>query len=445
MAPTPTIELIHRGSEGYEEARRATCRNRHLPDRYAEVIVQATNEAEAAAAIRLAAENDWRVAIRSGGHSFSCNHIREGGMLLDLSRLNDVEIDGAAMTAAVGPGCRSDELDALLAERDLFFPVGHCQGVGLGGYLLQGGFGWNSRTLGMACESVLAIDYVDADGEVRHASPEENADVYWAARGSGPGFVGAITRYHLRLYPRPAFIGSRLGVYPLEKFEEVFRWVKEVGPTVSQHVELMWVVTRRLPITGEPGMMVIVAVFADSEEEARQEVSFVDSRPDGATMFLPFTEMSLAELTAETMSNYPEDHNHVVDNTWTHATADELLPAMRGILEDLPPAPSHFIWLNWSPKTQRSEMAFSLEDEFYTAQYGLWSEDDEHLEEPVTAWVNAGIAALAPHSSGIQLADENLARRDAPFMAEANRARLESIRQERDPGRRFHTYGSVAD
>ena len=56
----------------------------------------------------------------------------------------------------------------MLAAQKLFFPFGHCEGVGLGGFLLQGGFGWHSRAMGMGCENVLAIDYVDADGELRH-------------------------------------------------------------------------------------------------------------------------------------------------------------------------------------------------------------------------------------------------------------------------------------
>src|ERR1039458_5642072 len=165
-AEPPTCEVIRRGDAGYEDARRETCRNEHIPDRYPDVIAQANDEEDVVAAIRMAASNDWRVGIRSGGHSWSCNHVRQGGVLLDVSRLNQVTIDERAMVVTAGPGCRSNDLDDLLAEQELFFPVGHCQGVGLGGYLLQGGFGWKSRAVGMACESVLALDYVDGDGTI---------------------------------------------------------------------------------------------------------------------------------------------------------------------------------------------------------------------------------------------------------------------------------------
>jgi FAD/FMN-containing dehydrogenase len=194
-------EAFRRGALGYEAARRATCRNERLPDRYPDIIVQAMSEADVVAAIRVANANGWSVGVRSGGHSWSCNHIRDGGMLLDVSRLNAVAIDRPAMRASVGPGCRGDQVNDLLAQQKLFFPVGHCQGVGLGGYLLQGGFGWHSRAVGPACENVLAIDYVGADGELRHASPSENAICIGrrAARApdfsaSSPAFICSSTR-----------------------------------------------------------------------------------------------------------------------------------------------------------------------------------------------------------------------------------------------------------
>ena len=113
----------------------------------------------------------------------------DGGILLDVSHLQDVEIDRKAMRARVGPGCRGNELLAMLLDRDLFFPAGHCPGVALGGYLLQGGFGWNGRVHGPACMSVEAIDAVTADGDLVHASETENADLLWAARGAGPGLA----------------------------------------------------------------------------------------------------------------------------------------------------------------------------------------------------------------------------------------------------------------
>ena len=222
--------VFRRGEESYEAARRATCRNVNLPDRYPDIIIQATSEKDVVAAVRLANANNWAIGVRSGGHSWSCNHVRDGGMLLDVSRLNAVTIDAREMRASVGPGCRGNQVNNLLAAQKLFFPIGHCEGVGLGGFLLQGGFGWHSRAVGVGCENVLAIDYVGADGELRHASPTDNAKMYWAARGAGPGFFGVITRFHLKLYPRPKVIGAKLAFYTADHLEEIVRWAHRVGP-----------------------------------------------------------------------------------------------------------------------------------------------------------------------------------------------------------------------
>lgn len=109
-----------------------------------------------------------------------------------------------------GRGLEGDNLAQALRRKRLFFPGGHCKGVCLGGYLLQGGFGWHGRTRGMACESVVRLDLVTADAAQLHASADENADLYWAARGSGAAFFGVVTRFHLCVYPGPRFGGAAL-------------------------------------------------------------------------------------------------------------------------------------------------------------------------------------------------------------------------------------------
>src|SRR5246127_5271541 len=88
--------------------------------------------------------------------------------------------------------------------------AGHCEGIRLGGYLLQGGYGWNSKIVGPACESVLGLEVVTADGETVYCDPENHPDLYWAARGSGPGFFGVVTSFTLRIYKRPPVLGTRL-------------------------------------------------------------------------------------------------------------------------------------------------------------------------------------------------------------------------------------------
>lgn len=130
-----------RGAPGYEAARRATLWNARVPSRYPQVIVQARDAYDVVAAVKLARREDLQSGVRSGGHSWSGNHVRDGGLLLDVSALAAMTIDRTAKRATAGPGCAGHELAAQLGKQRLFFPTGPCKGVGLGGYLLQGGFG----------------------------------------------------------------------------------------------------------------------------------------------------------------------------------------------------------------------------------------------------------------------------------------------------------------
>jgi FAD/FMN-containing dehydrogenase len=390
------------------------------------------------AAIRLANAKGWKVGVRAGGHSWAGNHLRDGGMLLDVSRLASITIDTEGARARAGPGCTGDELDRLLAKRKLFFPKGHCRGIGLGGYLLQGGFGWNSRAVGLACENVTGIDYVGADGVLRHASASENEDMFWAARGAGPGFFGIVTAFHLKLHPRPAAIGIKLACYPIDRFEALFRWAERVASDIPRSIELMMAVSRTIPFIRGPGIALIAPVFADNVAAARRDLAFMTSRPRGARFATPFLPMRLSWMTAAIMGHYPDRHHYAADNMWTGAGMDDLLPGLKAIAATLPTPLSHMIWSNWSPARPRDDMVFSLEDRFYVALYGVWKEAKD--DEAASAWATEGMRAMEGFATGVELADENLARRPGEFLADANMARLDALRARYDPDGRFHSY-----
>ena len=210
--PQPEGQLLRRGEPGYEEARLGAVWNSRKPSRYPDCIFRATSAESVAWAVRLAIAEGLQVSVRSGGHSWYGNSVRDAGMLIDLSQLSDVSIDPQAKTAAVGPAVKGRELDGALAAHDLCFPIGHCGTVGLGGFVLGGGYGWNSRFYGPACLSLRAIDVVLASGELIHADDSNHPELLWAARGAGPGFFGVVTRFHLQVYPRPAITRDRAGL-----------------------------------------------------------------------------------------------------------------------------------------------------------------------------------------------------------------------------------------
>ncbi len=442
MGSLPEGRHFFHGDDGYEDARRATVWNQRVPDRYPDVIVQAVDADDVVAALRYAKANNKKVSIKSGGHSWAASHLRDGAVLLDMSRVDQTSIDADAMTAVAGPGKGGSVLAAELDAVGLFFPAGHCKGVCIGGYLLQGGYGWNSRVVGPACESVIGLDVVTADGDKIYIDADNHPDLYWAARGAGPGFFAVVTAFHLKLYKKPAVLGSSFYAYPIELADEIFTWARGISAEVDRRVELQIVATKSVPNAGidRPAIVMASPAFADTEEEAKEAFGILDRCPvvDKALAAFPYAPVPLADWYTAVMSNYLEDHRYTADNMWTNASAEELMPGIHRILDTLPPHPSHFLWLNWGPSPQRQDMAYSLESEIYLALYAGWMDpaDDEKYGD----WPRSNMASMASLATGIQLADENLGRRPAKFVTDENMARLDEVRAQYDPDGRFHSW-----
>ena len=439
--PTGKGVTMLRGEAGFDQAVLGTSFSGADPGHRPRVLVQVNSNEDVVAAIRRAKRENLKVSICSGGHSWAQNHLRDGGMLIDMSRMNGIEIDAAARRAKVGPGCWSIDLDSALRKHRLFFPVAHAPDVCLGGFLLHGGFGWNSRTLGLGCENVTGLDIVLADGTIVHASAEENTDLYWAARGAGPGFFGVVLRYHLKLHARPKITAMVMQVFRMKHMEDVLSWAHRVGPEVSPLVEFQMVLTPEALGIRSPGIELIAPVMAGSWKEAREATAFVSrslvrSKASIALPLLPISTTIMSRIASRT--HFPPRMHWCVDNMWTNAPIDQLLPGLRKVADTLPPAPSHALWLSWHPKTPRQDMAFSVEANNYFAAYGEWK---NAADNPKYAnWATERLSEMASFSSGIQLADENLGRRPARFLTDENFARLEQIRSTRDPEGRFHTY-----
>lgn len=434
-----------KGENGYTEARQKTVWNARKPDRFPDVIVQAESDADVIEAVRAARAAGRGITVRSGGHSWGGHQLRDGVTLIDLSKLNSVvSVDKDAMVAVVEPGCYGNDALLALDELDLFFPIGHCKGVGIGGFLLQGGFGWNGRALGPSCMSVLAIDVVTADGDLVHASPSENPDLYWAARGSGPGFFGVVLRFHLRVHPKSHTIANGVFTYELDVVEDVYTWLDEIGPKVGLEMELMALM--HTGFDGQKEIAVTGPVFADSEERAREVLSILETCPvlDRAKLAMPYLDANVPDMTAGVYMTYPDNHRYGVDNMWTHASASELMPGLKKIAETIKDAPTHMLWMNWAPDNpgtpERPDMAFSVEDKTYIAAYGVW--EDEANDADYESWATDRMREMEHLSTGIQLADENLANRTARFLSDENYARYDSIRSTYDPDHVFQSWSS---
>ena len=142
---------------------------RHPRERVPAAVLQATSDQDVIDGVRFAHERGWQVSVRAGGHSWAGWSVRDGALLIDLGAMREMTFDAATGVATVEPrDPRRARARAVPRVHGRMLTGGHCESVGLGGFLLQGGQGWNSRRWGWGCENVVGFDVVTADGELLH-------------------------------------------------------------------------------------------------------------------------------------------------------------------------------------------------------------------------------------------------------------------------------------
>jgi FAD/FMN-containing dehydrogenase len=142
--------------------------------------------------------NNLPFALRSGGHSYE-GFSQSSSVVIDTRLVSAITVDKATKTATVGAGASLGQVYKAIAARGLAFPGGSCPTVGVSGHVLGGGYGYLARPYGLACDNVLSIDLVNAQGQQVHADAQQNADLFWACRGGGGGSFGAVTGYKIHL------------------------------------------------------------------------------------------------------------------------------------------------------------------------------------------------------------------------------------------------------
>jgi FAD/FMN-containing dehydrogenase len=173
------------------------------------LIVRVAGPADIATAIAHARDNGLELAVRSGGHSGGGFSSTEGGLVIDVRGLKQIEIDPETRTAWAGSGVTATELTQALAPHKLIVGFGDAGTVGISGITLGGGVGYLSRKHGLTIDSLLAAELVTADGKVLEVDATSHPDLFWALRGGGGNF-GVVTRLKFQLHPLPAFTGGML-------------------------------------------------------------------------------------------------------------------------------------------------------------------------------------------------------------------------------------------
>jgi FAD/FMN-containing dehydrogenase len=178
-------------------------------DRHPAVVIRVANAGEVARVISLARETGLELAVRSGGHSITGQSVSEGGIVLDLSNMRDLQIDVDGRTAWAETGLTAGEFTTAASEHGLAVGFGDTGSVGIGGLTLGGGVGYLVRKYGLTIDSLLAAEVVLADSQLLYVDADSHPDLFWALRGGGGNF-GVATRFKFRLHELESVVGGML-------------------------------------------------------------------------------------------------------------------------------------------------------------------------------------------------------------------------------------------
>lgn len=281
--------ILERGAPGYEESRRRFI-NSAVPDRYPYQIVHPRSSEEVAATVKHAVSLGKHISVRSGGHLFPFQHLQQDEILIDMKNVNaSFDYDKETGLVNFGPGLTVKEAEQFLTPRKLFFPFGHAPTVGLGGFILVGGQGVFMPGWGVTADRwITQLEIVTADGEIRLCNRDENADLFWAARGGGMGFFGIMTKSWARTVVAKKLYVLKW-VFKAAEYVDALNWILDSAKLIRPHhteVMIRSYYTDKGTTEGRDDIQshevvidVTINIYADSLEEAREMSYPFDKSP----------------------------------------------------------------------------------------------------------------------------------------------------------------------
>jgi FAD/FMN-containing dehydrogenase len=251
-------DIIEPGGAEYESAARSV-----LASGSPACVLRPDSVEDVQAAVRFAAGAGLVLSVRGGGHGFPGFGTNDGGVVIDLGRLANVELlDEERHLVRIGGGATWGAVAAALAPHGLAISSGDTKSVGVGGLTLGGGIGWKVRKYGLALDNLVGAEVVTADGAVVRASAAENPELFWALRGGGGNF-GIVTAFEFTAH-RTTDVFHGTITFPAAEAATVLQGWAEYLRTAPE--ELTSIANCANPFAGGPEAPVEIHVVFDGDD-----------------------------------------------------------------------------------------------------------------------------------------------------------------------------------
>jgi FAD/FMN-containing dehydrogenase len=416
-------------------------------DRRPAAILTPADATEVASAVSLAREQGLELAVRSGGHSLAGHSVSEGGIVLDLAELKEIEIDVAGRTAWAQAGLTAAEYTAAAGVHGLATGFGDTGSVGIGGLTLGGGVGFLVRKHGLTIDDLLAAELVTADGELLYVDAEMHPDLFWAIRGGGGNF-GVATRFQYRLREVDTIVGGMLILPATPAVIAAFVAAAEAAPDELSAIANIMVAPPMpfLPAEahGKPVVLALVCYAGDIESGEQALAPFRALAEPVADLVRPMSYPEIYGLFGEAPGPAHEVARSLFLDAVDRESAEAILEHLRA--STAPMAVAQLRVLGGAmARVPFDATAFAHRERRVMAALGAVYEHAE--EDPVhEAWIADFAAALRQGEPGVYvnfLGDEGEARVREAYPG-PTWDRLAAVKRRYDPTNLFRLNQNIA-
>jgi FAD/FMN-containing dehydrogenase len=420
--------VVAPGDAEYDAARR--CFNA-LVDRRPAVIARCVGASDVVAAFEFARAHELEVAVRGGGHNPAGHCVCDGGLVIDLSLMRSVEVDGDARLAYADGGATWLDFDSATQALGLVTPGGVVGSTGVAGLTFGGGIGHLTAQHGLTCDNLVGADLVTPDGTLVHAGADENPDLLWGLRGGGGNF-GVATRLQFALHPLDRVVGGLL-TFGESGVREAFRRFRDVAARSPRDLSCQ----AGLAVDESLAPVLVVAPCYTGSDPDPQELRTLRSAPglvDDGVRAQSFLDQQLVFD-----SPYGENR-HYWKGHFVRELPDELIDELLGRIVALgrPPGGVLIESLHGAPKDADGSAGVVgfRGAAFNVSVMATWL--DPALDEQYIGWARDTAAAIEPWAFGsggyvnYMQADEPLERVRGAFGDEAF-GRLQALKKRYDP------------